>query len=136
MENQYLLLIQVTGKMKEVYESYFQKEGYEMLEDQKDILLVKQTKNKETHKHESELARLIVSIAGKYKGNGVLCIDISKQMHRMLERTKDLDKINYQDNVLSWSIRQAITKAIVDKSEETAPITPNMLPDIEQEKKV
>ena len=49
-----------------------------------------------------------------------LYIDLTKVINSILKKLRDDGKIRIADKRITWTIRQAITKAIVDKSKKSS----------------
>ena len=104
---------------KNVYEKYYGSENYETIFNGNGILFVKKMNNQETNlKHEKIVLEVIISMAKKYKQDGIIHIDLSHEIEYIMEEIKDDENIRHVDNRISWPIRQAFTKAIVSKKKE------------------
>lgn len=120
MENKYLLLINLEKQTKKVYEEKFKKENYNFLLNQDNIILVKKVNNKESNKkseknNEELIVRYVESICNKYNNYGFLYIDLTKEINNILKDLEKDGKIRVADQRITWRIRQAITKAILNK---------------------
>ena len=117
MENKYELFINLNNKIKKIYIKYFEEEKYELLINEEKILLARKTnnKNKINLNHELEIVKLIKSMAKRQKANGILYINLTKEINTILQRTNNENNIKCTDNRISWPIRQAFTKAIILK---------------------
>lgn len=123
MENKYLLLINLEKQTKKIYEEKFKKENYNFLLNEDNIILVKKEdektkeKNKQDVKNNSEetIVKYIESISRRYNNYGFLYIDLTKEINNILKDLKKDKKIRVADQRITWRIRQAMVKAIVDK---------------------
>lgn len=124
MENKYLLLINLEKQTKKIYEEKFKKENYNFLLNEDNIILVKKEdektkeKNKQDVKNNSEetIVKYIESISRRYNNYGFLYIDLTKEINNILKDLEKDKKIRVADQRITWRIRQAITKTILDKS--------------------
>lgn len=125
MENKYLLLINLEKQTKKVYEEKFKKENYNFLLNEDNIILVKK-ENKEDIKNNNQyeknneeiIIKYIKSIFRKFSNYGLLYIDLTNEINNILNDLKQNEKIRVADQRITWRIRQAITKAILDKKED------------------
>lgn len=125
MENKYLLLINLEKQTKKVYEEKFKKENYNFLLNEDNIILVKK-ENKEDIKNNNQyeknneeiIIKYIKSIFRKFSNYGLLYIDLTNEINNILNDLKQNEKIRVADRRITWRIRQAITKAILDKKED------------------
>ena len=127
MENKYLLLINLEKQTKKIYEEKFNKENYSFLINKDNIILVKKEvikneektkeKRKEDIKNNNEeiIVKYIESISRKYNNYGFLCIDLTNEINSILKDLEKDGKIRVADQRITWRIRQAMLKAIVDK---------------------
>ena len=125
MENKYLLLINLEKQTKKVYEEKFKKENYNFLLNEDNIILVKKEnkedikKNNQYEKNNEEIIiKYIKSIFRKFSNYGLLYIDLTNEINNILNDLKQNEKIRVADQRITWRIRQAITKAILDKKED------------------
>ena len=124
MENKYLLLINLEKQTKKIYEEKFKKENYNFLLNEDNIILVKKEdektkeKNKQDVKNNSKetIVKYIESISRRYNNYGFLYIDLTKEINNILKDLEKDKKIRVADQRITWRIRQAITKTILDKS--------------------
>lgn len=125
MENKYLLLINLEKQTKKVYEEKFKKENYNFLLNEDNIILVKK-ENKEDIKNNNQneknneeiIIKYIKSIFRKFSNYGLLYIDLTNEINNILNDLKQNEKIRVADQRITWRIRQAITKVILDKKED------------------
>ena len=123
MENKYLLLINLEKQTKNIYEEKFKKENYNFFLNEHNTILVKKEdektkeKNKQDVKNNSEetIVKYIESISRRYNNYGFLYIDLTKEINNILKDLKKDKKIRVADQRITWRIRQAMLKAIVDK---------------------
>ncbi len=127
MENKYLLLINLEKQTKKIYEEKFKKENYSFLINKDNIILVKKEvikneekikgKIKQDVKNNSEeiIVRYIESISRRYNNYGFLYINLTKEINNILKDLEKHKKIRVADQRITWRIRQAMLKAIVDK---------------------
>ena len=119
MKNKYELLMNLDDITKNVYEKYYSSENYETIFNGNGILFVKKMNNQATNfKHEKIVLEVIISMAKKYKQDGIIHIDLSREIESIMEEIKDYENIRHVDNRISWPIRQAFTKAIVAKKKK------------------
>lgn len=125
MENKYLLLINLEKQTKKVYEEKFKKENYNFLLNEDNIILVKKEnkedikKNNQYEKNNEEIIiKYIKSIFRKFSNYGLLYIDLTNEINNILNDLKQNEKIRVADQRITWRIRQAITKVILDKKED------------------
>ena len=123
MENKYLLLINLEKQTKKIYEEKFKKENYNFLLNEDNIILVKKEDEKTKEKNEQDvknnseetIVKYIESISRRYNNYGFLYIDLTKEINNILKDLKKDKKIRVADQRITWRIRQAMVKAIVDK---------------------
>ena len=114
MENEYKLILNVNKEMKTIYEKSLQSDGYEIIENQENLLFARKTNNTEKIDIEKEKKAInfILMVMKKYQNYGILYMDLTKEMSLIMkEETDDIAK----NGQIRWAIRQAITKAIVRK---------------------
>ena len=120
MENNYKLFFGIEAETKKVFENNLISEGYQIIETEEDkILFAKKSsgiEKEEDLKAEQVAIRILISMLKKYTGNGLIYIDFSEDMKKIIDNIKE-NHYNYKnDNRITWRIRQAITKAIIDKN--------------------
>ena len=120
MENKYLLLMNLEKQTKKIYEEKFKKENYNFLLNEDNVILVKKgnenNKEKTKNKNNEEIiVKYIESISRKYNNYGFLYIDLTKEINNILKDLEKDEKIRVADQRITWRIRQAMLKAIVDK---------------------
>lgn len=120
MENKYLLLMNLEKQTKKIYEEKFKKENYNFLLNEDNVILVKKgnenNKEKTKNKNNEEIiVKYIESISRKYNNYGFLYIDLTKEINNILKDLEKDEKIRVADQRITWRIRQAMVKAIVDK---------------------
>ena len=119
MENQYRIFMGVEEKTKKVFENHLKQEGFQIIPtEEKEILFAKKGKEYETKEAietEQIAIKIVVSILKKHSGKGFLYIDFSKDMQKVLEILKENHNQYKIDNRIFWRIRQAVTKAIIEK---------------------
>ena len=119
MKIKYKLFMNLDDITKNVYEKYYNSENYETIFNGNGILFVKKMNNQATNfKHEKIVLEVIISMAKKYKQDGIIHIDLSREIESIMEEIKDYENIRHVDNRISWPIRQAFTKAIVAKKKK------------------
>ena len=121
MDNKYELFFCVDSLMKSVYVKSFNSKGYEIIYNDDDILFVKK-RNVQYYnqQHEKTVIDVIVSIAKKYNPDGIIYIDLSKEVNSILDKINDDGNVRGFDNRITWPIRQAFTKAIASKKKQEA----------------
>ena len=82
-----------------------------------DILFVKKLNSKDINeKKEKIILEVIISMAKKYKANGIVHIDFSNEVNSILDEIKDVETVKGFDNRITWPIRQVFIKAIIEKN--------------------
>lgn len=119
MENKYELFINIDQLTQSVYEKSFNSKGYEIIYNDDNILFLKKTNRDNFNKqHEKTVLDVIISIAKKYKTDGIVHIDLSNEVNSILVKIKDEENVRGFDNRITWPIRQAFTKAIISKKDQ------------------
>lgn len=119
MENKYELFINIDQLTQSVYEKSFNSKGYEIIYNDDNILFLKKTNRDDFNKqHEKTVLDVIISIAKKYKTDGIVHIDLSNEVNFILVKIKDEENVRGFDNRITWPIRQAFTKAIISKKDQ------------------
>lgn len=119
MENRYELFISIDQLTQSVYEKSFNSKGYEIIYNDDNILFLKKTNRDDFNKqHEKTVLDVIISIAKKYKTDGIVHIDLSNEVNSILVKIKDEENVRGFDNRITWPIRQAFTKAIISKKDQ------------------
>lgn len=119
MDNKYELFFCVDSLMKNVYVKNFNSKGYEIIYNDDDILFVKKGNVQYyNQQHEKTVIDVIVSIAKKYNPDGIIYIDLSKEVNSILDKINDDGNVRGFDNRITWPIRQAFTKAISSKKKQ------------------
>lgn len=119
MDNKYELFFCVDSLMKNVYVKSFNSKGYEIIYNDDDILFVKKGNVQYyNQQHEKTVIDVIVSIAKKYNPDGIIYIDLSKEVNSILDKINDDENVRGFDNRITWPIRQAFTKAISSKKKQ------------------
>ena len=121
MENKYKLLINLSSEMQKIYEKSYKEEKYDFLVNEDGIIIAKKNNDNSINlEHEELIIRTVSSMAKKYTQVGFLYIDLTKVINSILKKLRDDGKIRIADKRITWPIRQAITKAIVDKSKKSS----------------
>lgn len=121
MENKYKLLINLSSEMQKVYVKSYKEEKYDLLVNEDGIIIAKKNNDNSINlEHEELIIRTVSSMAKKYTQVGFLYIDLTKVINSILKKLRDDGKIRIADKRITWPIRQAITKAIVDKSKKSS----------------
>ena len=121
MENKYKLLINLSSEMQKIYEKSYKEEKYDLLVNEDGIIIAKKNNDNSINlEHEELIIRTVSSMAKKYTQVGFLYIDLTKVINSILKKLRDDGKIRIADKRITWTIRQAITKAIVDKSKKSS----------------
>lgn len=119
MENRYELFINIDQLTQSVYEKSFNSKGYEIIYNDDNILFLKKINRDDFNKqHEKTVLDVIISIAKKYKTDGIVHIDLSNEVNSILVKIKDEENVRGFDNRITWPIRQAFTKAIISKKDQ------------------
>lgn len=94
-------------------------EGYQILINESNLLLAKQINDNNINlENENILIELTKSMVEKYKNKGILYINLTKEFNYIMNKIYKKEKVKSTDNRIAWSIRQAITRAIVEKNKE------------------
>lgn len=118
-KSKYKLLINLSKELQKIYEKSFKEENYDLLVNEEGIIIAKKTKDTNINlEHEDLIIRTVKSMAKKYKQLGVIYIDLSKEINSILEQLEIDEKIGIADKRITWPIRQAITKAIIEKNKK------------------
>ena len=121
MDNKYKLLINLSSEMQKIYEKSYKEEKYDLLVNEDGIIIAKKNNDNSINlEHEELIIRTVSSMAKKYTQVGFLYIDLTKVINSILKKLRDDGKIRIADKRITWPIRQAITKAIVDKSKKSS----------------
>ena len=110
MEEEFKIIFNMQDEMFNIFQKSFQKDGYEIVAKEKNILFIKKSK---INLSKDQIARIL----GMYKlhnPNGVLFVDITSAVKYLI--TVPEEKIK-NDGRFRWMMRQALTKAIVEKSQ-------------------
>lgn len=129
MDNEYILVINAEEQTKKILEKSYKENEYQIFNTSENgIILAKKVFNKDLkydEKIEEKVLKLVVTIARKYPVKGIITLNMSKEINTIIEEVeenKDQEKYFKLGNHATWRIRQAITKAIVNKynSEENS----------------
>lgn len=119
MENNYILILNLIDKTKEVCKQNFTKEGYKIILDEKNTILAKKENNKNiNNEHEKAIINFIKCISSKYEQYGIIYIDLTKEIGKILKNIENIENIKNTDNNITLPIRQAIMQAISKKQEK------------------
>ena len=119
MKNKYELLINLDKITKNVYEKYYRAENFDIILNEAGILFARKINNlKINMEHEKIITEVVISIAKKYKLGGVIHIDLSNEIESIMDNIKFDKNIRHTDNRITWPIRQAFTKAIIEKKKK------------------
>lgn len=120
MENIYKVFIGVKTETKKIFEKNLISEGYQIIKtDVDEILFSKKSTGIETEEYlkaEQIATRILIGIIKKYIGRGFIYLDFSKDMKKIIENLKENNYHFKIDNRITWRIRQAITRAIINKN--------------------
>ena len=117
MENEYEVIANLNKETKKVYENHYNAENYKLLINEDDVILVKKENNANINiEHEKLIVKVLSSMIKKYSGHGILYINLTKEFNSILKRIEGDCNVRGSDNVIIWPLRQAITKAIVNKN--------------------
>lgn len=117
MENEYEVISNLNKETKHVYEKRYKSDNFELIINEDDVILAKKNNNNNINlEHEKLISTVLVSMLKKYAGQGILYINLTKEFNSILEKIKDIRNVRPSDNTITWPLRQAITKAIVDKT--------------------
>ena len=116
MENKYEIFINIDHLTQSVYEKSFKSKDYEIIYNDDNILFLKKINRDNFNKqHEKTVLDVIISIAKKYKTDGIVHIDLSNEVNSIFLKIKDEENVRGFDNRITWPIRQAFTKSIISK---------------------
>lgn len=122
MYNSYKIFIGVKKDTKKIFEKILISEGYQIIKiDEDEILFAKksiESETKEYLKAEQFATKILISIVKKYKEKGLIYLDFSEDMEKIIENLKENHYHFKIDNRITWRIRQAITRAIIEKNGE------------------
>lgn len=119
MENKYEIFINIDHLTQSVYEKSFKSKDYEIIYNDDNILFLKKINNEDYNKqHEKTVLDVIISIAKKYKTDGIVHIDLSNEVNSIFLKIKDEENVRGFDNRITWPIRQAFTKSIISKKNQ------------------
>ena len=111
MENKYEIFINIDHLTQSVYEKSFKSKDYEIIYNDDNILFLKKINRDNFNKqHEKTVLDVIISIAKKYKTDGIVHIDLSNEVNSIFLKIKDEENVRGFDNRITWPIRQAFTK--------------------------
>ncbi len=119
MEEKYELFMNLAEETHKIYKRALKTEEYEILgEDlERGILLASKGKRDLNEK----IIQLIISMAKKYPMGGTLAINITKEVQEIcniIEEDKIFESNGKINGKITWLMRQAITKAIVEKGKK------------------
>lgn len=118
MKDKFELIVNLDYKMKSIYKKYFVNEGYEIVVEEDNLIFVKKNNgSKREFIHEKEVINFIINMAKKENFKGLIKINLDKEMNSILEKVGNLEKIDFTEKMISWQIRQAFLKAILEKKE-------------------
>lgn len=116
MKNKYELIINLDYKMKSVYKEYFLNEGYDVVAEEADLIFVrKKDHSMRQFKNEKEIIDFIINMAKKENFKGMVNINLDKEMNFLLEKFGNIEKLDFREKIISWQIREAFNKAILEK---------------------
>lgn len=117
MENEYEVISNLNNETKSIYEKHYKTENYELLINDADFILAKKNICKETNlEHEKLISTVLKSMLKKYNDYGILYINLTKEFNSILKSIENIPNIRPSDNAITWPLRQAITRAIIDKN--------------------
>ena len=108
----YKIILNMKDEMLNVFKKSMKDDGYEIILDTDNILFIKKSKNDLT---EDQIAR-ILNIARLQKVEGILFVDITSAVKYLIELSEEKIKNDVQ---FRWMLRQAFTKAILDKNQNS-----------------
>ena len=119
MENEYEIIANLNNETKKIYEKHYNSENYDILLNENDMILAKKNNNIDINlKHEKLISEVLVSMIKKYKGHGLIYINLTKEYNLILKRIKDIPNIKTTNNAITWPLRQAILKALINKNDQ------------------
>jgi hypothetical protein len=116
--NKYEIIINLNEQTKKVYEKSYNEEGYELIVNESNLIFAKKIYNKNIDElKEKAVTNLALNMVKKCNIKGLLYIDLTKEINLIMKKIENDDNVDFKNNNLSWSIRQAITKAIIKRGE-------------------
>ena len=115
MENESEVIANLNEETKKIYEKHYNSANYDLLLNSEDMILAKKTNTDVNKEKEEILINVLQSMLRKYKGQGVIYINLTKVFNSILEKINDIPNVRGSNNAITWPLRQAITKAIVEK---------------------
>lgn len=109
---EYKIILNMKDEMLNVFKKSIKDDGYEIILDTDNILFIKKSKDDLT---EDQIAR-ILNIVRLQKVEGILFVDITSAVKYLMELSEEKIK---NDVKFRWMLRQAFTKAILDKSQNS-----------------
>ena len=95
MENKYILLTNLEASTKKVYEKHFESEKYDMLVNNENMIIAKQTNNNDINlEHEKTIIEVLESMARKYTSSKVLYIDLTKDINSILKKIEGVQQFS------------------------------------------
>lgn len=109
---EYKIILNMKAEMLDVFKKSMKADGYDIIAETDNILFIKKSKDNLT---EDQIAR-ILNIARLQKVDGILFVDITSAVKYLIELSEEKIKNDVQ---FRWRLRQAFTKAILDKSQNS-----------------
>lgn len=111
MEESYKIIFNMKDEIFKVFEKSLQKDGYEILYKDEKILFVKKSEKNLTQEQIKRIVNIEKIHANGTKG--ILFMDITSAVQYLIKLSNEEQK---KDGKFRWMMRQAYTKAILDKS--------------------
>lgn len=118
MEEKYELLANLDIETKTVYEKYFTSKKYNILINEKNLLLAKRDVTKVVKEDEKKIASIIKNMMDKYKNKGMIYIDLTNEFKTILSKIENKSNIKCTDNVITFPIRKAIENSVISKEQQ------------------
>lgn len=113
----YILILNKNESMQNVIlKRKLENEGYEVIAKNENVVFIKKSEN--AQELEEQEIELILSLANKQLNMGVILVDITKEIKEILgtsNEDRNLKNLNYKKKI-EWMIRQAFTKALIEKN--------------------
>lgn len=118
MEEKYELLANLDIETKTVYEKYFTSKKYNILINEKNLLLAKRDVTKVVKEDEKKIASIIKNMMDKYKNKGMIYIDLTNEFKTILSKIENKSNIKCTDNVITFPIRKVIENSVISKEQQ------------------
>lgn len=114
-----MLIANLNEQTKKVYVRQFESLGYSFLINESDLIIAKKDNTNGLYNTEEKIIANMVKRQIPSAKEGIIFIDLSKEFNLIINKVKANKKLNWAtDNEISWLIRSAIIKAMVDKKKK------------------